>query len=385
MGLKHRFRLSDMIPNAWFYKLKDMSKSIPTTTHHSSNHKKKRPPNSTVAAAATRAPQQPRYSSYLSGKPGRATNNHHHYQHHKLYNSPVNQKASDTQFPDPPRRSSRRRKAVYKPSPKLLSSSSSSSVCSKCRDNNSNNPTLLHSPGYSTSPFESSPDFCGSILTESEDEDDDLASSFARPPRSFDDQVVSAAWSTSCHSCKLSSSTADIIIDVNRHSLERNNINKVGIHELEKLPPIVTKPSRMDHVKAQRSVSDQKKRTKSSPSPRKSTSNKKYSATGIRLKANSPRRLASRKVQGSRKSTAVTSCLSAAAAGNRIGESFAVVKKSVDPERDFMESMVEMIVENGIRGSRELEDLLACYLSLNSTKYHDVIVRAFEQIWFHMS
>ncbi|CAL1406261.1 unnamed protein product [Linum trigynum] len=139
----------------------------------------------------------------------------------------------------------------------------------------------------------------------------------------------------------------------------------------------------MDHVKAQRSVSDHRKRTKSSPSPSKPTWNKKYSATGIKLKPKPPRKLARRKVQDSRKST-VTACLSAAR-GNRIGESVAVVKSSVDPERDFMESMVDMIVENGIRSSRELEDLLACYLSLNSMKYHDVIVRAFEQIWFHMS
>jgi uncharacterized protein (TIGR01568 family) len=47
--------------------------------------------------------------------------------------------------------------------------------------------------------------------------------------------------------------------------------------------------------------------------------------------------------------------------------------------------MVEMIVENNIRGSKDLEDLLACYLSLNSKEYHYIIVKAFEQIWFDMT
>jgi uncharacterized protein (TIGR01568 family) len=62
-----------------------------------------------------------------------------------------------------------------------------------------------------------------------------------------------------------------------------------------------------------------------------------------------------------------------------------VVKFSVDPQRDFKDSMVEMIVENNIRGSKDLEDLLACYLSLNSKEYHYIIVKAFEQIWFDMT
>jgi uncharacterized protein (TIGR01568 family) len=68
-----------------------------------------------------------------------------------------------------------------------------------------------------------------------------------------------------------------------------------------------------------------------------------------------------------------------------LSESFAVVKFSVDPQRDFKDSMVEMIVENNIRGSKDLEDLLACYLSLNSKEYHYIIVKAFEQIWFDMT
>uniref|UniRef100_A0A2P2Q1V0 Transcription repressor n=1 Tax=Rhizophora mucronata TaxID=61149 RepID=A0A2P2Q1V0_RHIMU len=46
--------------------------------------------------------------------------------------------------------------------------------------------------------------------------------------------------------------------------------------------------------------------------------------------------------------------------------------------------MMEMIVENNMQSSKDLEELLACYLSLNSNEYHDLIVKAFEQIWFYM-
>lgn len=64
-----------------------------------------------------------------------------------------------------------------------------------------------------------------------------------------------------------------------------------------------------------------------------------------------------------------------------LSESFAMVKSSSDPHGDFRESMVEMIVKNNIRSGGELEELLACYLSLNSGEYHDLIVKVFGQIW----
>ncbi|KAK9063275.1 hypothetical protein SSX86_017145 [Deinandra increscens subsp. villosa] len=67
-----------------------------------------------------------------------------------------------------------------------------------------------------------------------------------------------------------------------------------------------------------------------------------------------------------------------------LSESLAIVKSSFDPEKDIMKSMTEMITETNIRSSKDLEELLACYLSLNSDEYHDVIVNAFEQIWFSL-
>lgn len=100
------------------------------------------------------------------------------------------------------------------------------------------------------------------------------------------------------------------------------------------------------------------------------------SPAGVKLRSNSPR-IASRKIQGSgRKSVS---------SRRSISESVAVVKKSEDPQRDFKESMVEMIMENNIRASKDLEDLLACYLSLNSDEYHDVIIKVFKQIWFDVT
>lgn len=64
---------------------------------------------------------------------------------------------------------------------------------------------------------------------------------------------------------------------------------------------------------------------------------------------------------------------------------FAVVKSSFNPQHDFRDSMVEMIREKGIRRPEELEELLACYLTLNCDEYHDLIIKVFQQVWFELS
>ncbi|XP_068655778.1 transcription repressor OFP4-like [Aristolochia californica] len=66
-------------------------------------------------------------------------------------------------------------------------------------------------------------------------------------------------------------------------------------------------------------------------------------------------------------------------------ESFAVMKSSMDPQKDFRDSMVEMIAEKKIGRPEELESLLACYLSLNPSEFHNVIVKVFRQVWFDMN
>ncbi|XVE51508.1 hypothetical protein DITRI_Ditri02bG0047600 [Diplodiscus trichospermus] len=65
-------------------------------------------------------------------------------------------------------------------------------------------------------------------------------------------------------------------------------------------------------------------------------------------------------------------------------ENFAVVKCSFDPEKDFRDSMIEMIREKTISQPEELEELLACYLTLNSDAYHDLIIKVFQQVWFNL-
>lgn len=66
--------------------------------------------------------------------------------------------------------------------------------------------------------------------------------------------------------------------------------------------------------------------------------------------------------------------------GGMENESFAVVKCSSDPQKDFRDSMTEMITENGINHPEELKELLVCYLRLNSDEYHDMIINVFQQV-----
>ncbi|KAI4332461.1 hypothetical protein L6164_017367 [Bauhinia variegata] len=66
-------------------------------------------------------------------------------------------------------------------------------------------------------------------------------------------------------------------------------------------------------------------------------------------------------------------------------DSFAVVKCSYNPQQDFRDSMVEMIKEKHIRQPEEMEELLACFLTLNSEDYHDLIIKVFRQVWNDMN
>ncbi|CAA0839574.1 Transcription repressor OFP7 [Striga hermonthica] len=65
----------------------------------------------------------------------------------------------------------------------------------------------------------------------------------------------------------------------------------------------------------------------------------------------------------------------------KVKESFAVVKRSADPYEDFKSSMMDMILEKQMFDPTDLEQLLECFLSLNSRRYHWVIVQAFSEIW----
>ncbi|KAF7037759.1 hypothetical protein CFC21_048062 [Triticum aestivum] len=66
-------------------------------------------------------------------------------------------------------------------------------------------------------------------------------------------------------------------------------------------------------------------------------------------------------------------------------ERFAVVRRTSDPQREFRNSMVEMITSKRIGRPEELETLLACYLALNAEEHHDCIVKVFRQVWFELN
>lgn len=377
----NKFKLSDMIPNAWFYKLRDMSRSRKRNGSHNVMKNK-------VASPTTSQKSQPKYSHYFSIEPKGVG---------KLYNSPIYTKHSNITFTDSPRRSSKRRarrKTIYMPSPTAISSP----VIDSCRCHSTNNytkPNHIQSPDYYISSIESSFESNHHEYDSSESECD----KFAAPD-------LLNELPSEC-SCRVSSSTDDIIIDMkNDESFIGNSENLEGFHTISQLglAPILTKPvkhddkvieatklrssAKLDELQAHQSLSVNISKEKSSRTQRERkaspiTRNSSANSTGIRLRVNSPK-LASRKVQAyARKS--VSSSASKASKNTDIPEGFAVVKSSLDPQRDFRESMVEMIMENNIRASKDLENLLACYLSLNSREYHDLIVKAFEQIWYDIA
>ncbi|KAL0350337.1 UNVERIFIED_CONTAM: Transcription repressor OFP7 [Sesamum radiatum] len=65
----------------------------------------------------------------------------------------------------------------------------------------------------------------------------------------------------------------------------------------------------------------------------------------------------------------------------KVRESFAIVKRSEDPYEDFKNSMMDMVLEKQMFDPKDLEQLLHCFLSLNSRHYHGMIVEAFSEIW----
>ncbi|KAH6756247.1 hypothetical protein C2S53_003667 [Perilla frutescens var. hirtella] len=62
-----------------------------------------------------------------------------------------------------------------------------------------------------------------------------------------------------------------------------------------------------------------------------------------------------------------------------------VVKYSTNPLSEIRESIVEMIHKMGIREWKEMEDLVYCYVALNSTHLHTFIHQAFLTLPFLIS
>ncbi|GMP76715.1 hypothetical protein CsSME_00033275 [Camellia sinensis var. sinensis] len=68
-------------------------------------------------------------------------------------------------------------------------------------------------------------------------------------------------------------------------------------------------------------------------------------------------------------------------AEGKVKDSFAMVKESVDPYEDFKASMMQMILAKQLFEERDFEQLLECFLSLNSRHHYGVIVDVFSDIW----
>uniref|UniRef100_A0A0D9WHP6 Transcription repressor n=1 Tax=Leersia perrieri TaxID=77586 RepID=A0A0D9WHP6_9ORYZ len=179
---------------------------------------------------------------------------------------------------------------------------------------------------------------------------------------------------------KVITSEADIIIDLGADDDTPERV----------LRPIVTRPAaRRDldwrdpspevnkHVDLAELMTTTTPRASSSASseqskPRRSSVSSSSSRRHLKTRTNSPRLAAAcRKAKHGKQS----------APAPAVANSYPVVMASTDPRRDFLESIEEMIAANGIRDAGDLEDLLACYLSLNSDEHHDLIIEAFEQVW----
>ncbi|XP_041006798.1 transcription repressor OFP8-like [Juglans microcarpa x Juglans regia] len=109
-----------------------------------------------------------------------------------------------------------------------------------------------------------------------------------------------------------------------------------------------------------------------------------FSSKSLSSDSSESRRLRSRQRHGARRRRAGTRSSETSIMPKmqgKVKDSFAVVKSSSDPYNDFRTSMVEMIVEKQIFAAKDLEQLLQCFLSLNSYHHHKVIVEVFTEIW----
>ncbi|XP_030541906.2 LOW QUALITY PROTEIN: transcription repressor OFP1-like [Rhodamnia argentea] len=349
----YKFRLSDMIPNAWFHKLRDMERA--RNHHHHKNPppskpKKKQPPTTTTPTTSATTTTTT------------TTKHHHHSLPRKSYHFTRNLHPNQN-FQDTPRN------IPSKPDPEPVHDPFAHA--SPVRDEDT--------AGVSSATVQPQPLPIQEIRL-------DCLLIAESPPLNKTASCSSSCSSTCSHGVN-SISGSDTVVHADQHSFDKEpkkpHSTRDSLSQLQ-LPPIATKPKlklRSSSAKQQESNLSAKEQHRTGPRRRSPAASYPHSP-GVKLKTKSPRLLAKMKLEGhARKSSPAAASLNL----TRFGNSFAVVKSSSDPARDFRESMVEMIVENNIKGSKELEELLTCYLSLNSDEYHQVIVDVFKQIWFDLS
>jgi uncharacterized protein (TIGR01568 family) len=337
---RRKFRLSDMIPNSWFHKLHDMRRAGGRSSSASAMHRSSLGARGGTQPAATPRPVPvpvPRRSSYycasrdrvLQPLPARATTTEENRQLAPQTQSPSMSShrrrhrvgpVTEAPVPEPPDAGYRRR--------------------DRC---------IARGGG-------------------------DGKQSRRRPA------VMAPSSKMDTFTGKVIASDTDIIFDLHNDDVPERVLR-----------PIVTKPARREagsryevrenHVGLHRGATTPRISCASEQGSNGSSRRSSVSS-GRRLKtrANSPR-LASSRSRKSNKSTNPPRKKTTPTRPPPLAESFAVVKASTDPRKDFRESMEEMIAAKGIRGAGDLEDLLACYLAVNAAKHHDLIVEVFEDIW----
>lgn len=259
---KHKLRLSHMIPNAWFYRLRDMNTKPLSSAYSSSTSKQHNYPRNSICYTPT---LQPVYTTNIIHNPPSRK--------HPLYTQPTEPIDHTNKYP-------------------------------------------------------------------------------------FSESTRSTPPSTSCSRELITASTND---------------------NLQKLPPIITKPTKSSIDKSTMVEKNEETCSKSSVSIKtiKENISKKETAGGkpvseIKIRSNSSKTPVCKRMVDDNNDDKRQ---------KKLSSSCCIVKSSFDPQKDLKESMLEMILENNIRESKDLEKLLACYLSWNSNEYHDMIVKAFEQIW----
>ncbi|KAJ0266802.1 Transcription repressor OFP3 [Hirschfeldia incana] len=344
----HKFRFSDMMPHSWLYKLKGISRSS-SRKHLPSSPKRLSTSSSTDASSS-------RNSLRLSSSP---------------YHLPQGSSSP----PKSPFKRKLKRKTVYKPSSRLKLSSSSSSFNPHVPLTTSRNhrskptspnsiilePSLTSSLSHRSKPTSSNAIILEPSLTSSRNHR--FKPSSANAPS--DSTVGSSSDPLSLSSP--SDQNYGFSRDLESHSVDVKNHHSVKKLDDDSEDPSNSSPGLAETVKKPPPLEIRTQQKLKKP---------KATSAGIRIRANSPR-IARKKTKAGRTSPQPMK--------KEMAESFAIVLTSVDPERDFRESMVEMIVENKMKEQKDLEDLLACYLSLNSSEYHDIIIKAFEKTWFHLS
>ncbi|KAG2618598.1 transcription repressor OFP1-like [Panicum virgatum] len=346
---RRRFRLADMMPNSWFYKLRDMRRARGHPPGAAGVASAMLPPPSPSPRAARSAPS-PRSGS--AALPHRTS--YYYPTRDRELPAPQPRAAAATEqdrelFPQPeyPRTycSSRRRHRVgpVRVGRDLEALGAEAHVAPPRRRD-----MYVGRDG-------------------SDDDDEEGVGELHRPA------VTAPSEGSLSGGAKVIASDTDIVIDLRGEGTAERVLR-----------PIVTKPARREVVRYElkdrhvdggdatpraSSASEQGSRGH----PRRSSVS---SGRRLRTRVNSPRLASAR----SRKSKPA-SPRKTQAPPPPLAESFAVVKASADPRRDFRESMEEMIAEKGIRDAADLEDLLACYLALNAAEHHDLIVEVFEQIW----